>query len=261
MNIRTVAASNGIQWLTDSVQLILKNPAPFALMGLVVAVAGAIPILGSFALAAVGPALYGGIAWAAREQAQGRSAQFDHLARAFQQDGKIGPMLLLCLPGLVAGLAIGILVVGVVALMMAGAGMTAVTGSDAAVLSSLGVGGVLLLVLVLAVGLLVFALTFFAIPDLMFSHNDAFGAMKQSFKACMSNPGAVLLYVLVLLVAAVVVAVLLSVVSSILAQFLVSIVLVPLIGTSSYIAWKDVYGEVAADVPPPPPADGGGMVA
>ncbi len=263
MAIRNVPAGNGINWITEAIQLLLKNPAPFVLMGLVMAVAGIIPILGSLALAILGPALYGGIAWAARAQARGETARFEHIGQAFQQQGKIGPMLLLCLPGVVGGMLAGILVVIMVAIVMAGAGISAAADSTAALWASLGVGGLFVLLVVLALALVVFALTFFAIPDVMFARNDAFAAIKHSLRASLANVGALLLYLVVLVVAMLVLGVVLSMLSPILAQFLVSIVLAPVFGASMYLAWKDVYGETTAELAPPQAdsPDGGGIVA
>lgn len=263
MAIRNVPAGNGLTWITEAIQLLLKNPAPFVLMGLVMAVAGIIPILGSLALAILGPALYGGIAWAARAQARGETARFEQIGQAFQQEGKIGPMLLLCLPGVVGGMLAGILVVIMVAIMMAGAGISAAADSTAALWASLGVGGIFVLLVVVALALVVFALTFFAIPDVMFARNDAFAAIKQSLRASLANVGALLLYAVVLGLAMLVLVVVLSMLSPILAQFLVSIALAPVFGASMYLAWKDVYGETAAELAPPQAdsPDAGGIVA
>lgn len=266
MAIRNVPAGNGVTWITEAIQLILKNPGPFVLMGLVMAVAGVIPILGSLALAVLGPSLYGGIAWAAREQSRGGTAMFDQLFQAFREDGKIGPMLILCLPGVIGGVIVGILVVILIAVTMAGAGISAATDSTTALWASLGVGGLFALVIILALAIAVFALTFFAIPDVMFARNDAIAAIKQSARASMANIGALLVYLLILMVAMMLVVIVLSVISSILAQFLVSIALAPIVGVSMYLAWKDIYGERAAELAGDAagqiePKDDGGIVA
>lgn len=265
MAIRNVPAGNGITWITEGVALILKNPGPFVLMGLVIAVASVVPILGSLALAILGPALYGGIAWAAREQASGGTAQFDHFGQAFRQEGKIGPMLLLCLPGIICGVIAGILVVIFALIVAAGAGASAITDSPAALFASLGIGGLLLFVVIMAAALVVFALTFFAIPDTMFVRNDAFAAMKESLRASLANIGALVLYLVVILLAFFVLILVLSLISSLLAQFLLSIVMAPVVATSMYLAWKDVYGEPATELPPvettPEPPQDGGIVA
>lgn len=263
MSARKVSAGNGIGWLSAAVQLLLKNPAPFAMMGLVMAVAGIVPILGSLALGILGPALYGGIATAARTQSRDGSARFEQLFQVFQQEGKLGPMLVLCLPGIIGGVLAVVLLVILVAVVMAGAGVSSMTDSATALWGSLGIGGLVMMSLILVLAVVVFMLTFFAIPAVMFNRIDAIEAMRQSLRASLANLGALLLYLLALMLAALVLALLLSVLSSYLAQLLVSVLLFPVIGASMYLAWKDVFGETTEELPviEGDGADGGGMVA
>lgn len=262
MSIRTVPASRGIEWIVKAIQLILANPAPFALMGLIMAVIGVVPVLGSLALAILGPALYGGIVWAARAQRQGETARFEQLFQAFHEDGKLGPMLLLCLPGVIGGVVAALIIVIALVVVAAGAGVSAAADSSLALWTSLGLGGVFLLVVVLAMAVVMFSLTFFAIPDVMLARNDGFEAMKQSARASRINIGALLLYLLVIVLAMFVVAAVLGLVSSLLAQFVVAVVAAPVVGVSMYLAWRDVYGDVTQELPMiPEPPDGGGMVA
>jgi hypothetical protein len=56
MSIRNVPAARGFEWIARAIQLILKNPVPFLLMGLVVGVIYVIPILGSLVIGILGPA-------------------------------------------------------------------------------------------------------------------------------------------------------------------------------------------------------------
>src|SRR5688500_10043751 len=154
MSFQRVPAGRGLQWLTDAVQLILQNPLPFALMGLVVGVIALVPVLGSLALMVLGPALYGGIVYAAREQHAGRSADFQHLFQAFKEDGKLPKMLLLCLPGVVAGMLILVLGVVFVGGAMLGGGLSASAGASSTALgASFGVGLALFVLIALALGL------------------------------------------------------------------------------------------------------------
>lgn len=266
MSIRSVPAGNGITWITEAVRIVLKNPGPFVLMGLIFTVIAIVPILGSLALAIIGPALYAGIAWAARTQATGGSAEVGHLFQGFKEEGKIGPLLILCLPGIVIGMVLGVLMAILIGVAMAGAGISAATDSPAALIGSLGMGAFVLLIAGIAMMLVGVALTFFAVPDVMFARNDAFAAMKDSVRASLANIGALLLYLVVLVVAVIVVMGVLSLISGLLAQVLVSIAAAPLAGTSMYLAWKDIYGQPAEELPPvesapQPPQDGGGMVA
>ena len=261
MSIRTVSASNGVTWITEAIQLILKNPGPFVLMGLIFTVIGIVPILGSLALAIIGPTLYAGISWAARTQAMGENTEFGHLFQGFKQEGKVGPLLILCLPGIVLGVVLGILATILIVVTMAGAGFSAATDSPAALIGSLGAGAFVLLMVAVVLLVIGFALTFFAIPDVMFRHNDAFAAMKQSARACLANIGAVLMFLLVLVLAALITTLVLSLISGLLAQILVSIAMAPIAGASMYLAWKDVYDESELELPPIDNDEGGGIVA
>ena len=156
MSHHTVPAGNGLQWLTAGLTLTLKNPGPFALMGLLVAVIALVPVLGGLALILLAPALYGGIMFAAREQEAGRAVDFQQLFQAFREQGKLGKMILLCLPGIAAGIVIvvlGAILIGGAVMAVLGAG-----GSESALGAGAGVGALLFVVLALAIGLVSFAL-------------------------------------------------------------------------------------------------------
>lgn len=251
MSYQSVPAGNGLQWLTEAVQLILKNPAPFALMGLLVAVIAIVPILGGLALLVLAPALYGGIMYAAREQEAGRAVDFQQLFQAFREDGKLGKMILLCLPSIAAGIAIvvlGMVLFGGAILAAMGGG-----GSETAVGAGLGFGFLLFVPLALAVGLASFALTFFATPHVMLGSVETFDAMKTSLKACLANVGATLIFLVVLLGGALVVAMVLIWIP-LLGQLAVTTILVPIFCVASYIAWRQVYRhDITQELPPAPP--------
>lgn len=269
MSARNLPAGNGITWLTEAVNLVLKNPAAFFLMGLIVTVIGTLPILGSLVLMVISPALYGGIAWAARAQARGETAELAQLFQGFKEDGRIGPLLILCLPGVVAGFIAGVLIVIWVAVALAGAGVSAVLERPEALLGAAGTGAVLLGLVVVALMLVVFAVTFLAVPDVMFGERDAFVAMRRSLHGCRDNFGAMLVYLLVMVCAAILLMAILSMISSLLGQFVTSILITPIGGASMYLAWQDVLGEAVTkeapalpgNEPTDPPQDGGGMVA
>jgi uncharacterized membrane protein len=255
MNYRTVEAGRGVGWLTDAVALVLRNPAVFLVMALIVAVIGAVPVLGQLTLLVIGPALWGGFAWGLREQDAGREATVGHLFAAFTQPGKIGPMLLLCLPSIAAILVfvvLGFLLVGGALLTM---GVT--TTSPGSGMANAFSGGALLgVLLMLLVGLAVYGLIIFAIPRVMLEDAEPIAAMKDSLAASLANIVPLLIYGLVTGV--------------IFGVLLVLLFWIPILGwlawglafhavnaAALYVAWKDVYGaapdESAAWVPPPPP--------
>jgi hypothetical protein len=257
MAFQRVPAGRGLQWLTDAVQLVLQNPVPFALMGLVVGVIALVPLLGSLALLILGPALYGGVMYAAREQQAGRAADFQQLFQAFKEDGKLPKMLVLCLPGVVAGVVIVALAVMFIGGALLGGGLSASAGASSSALgTSLGVGTAVFVLVALAVGLASYALTFFATPRVMLEAAEPFDAMKDSLQACLANIGAVLVFVAILLGTVVLLSVLLSLIP-ILGQLLLMVALVPVASAASFFAWRDVYRQpITQELPPatPPPA-------
>lgn len=256
--MRTVAAGRGLQWIIEAAELSLRNPAMFWGMGAVVGLIAMLPIL-NFAMVVIAPALIGGIAYAAREQVAGRPVEFPYLFQAFRDSSRLGPMLLLCLPGIVAGVVVVVLIF----VFLGGAILAAFSGADGGIAAAGAIVGVVVIgVLALAIGAVVFALQFFAIPRVMFDGVEPFAAMRESLATSLANVGAVVLYALLMLVLVIAIT-LLSL--SILFVFppLVSLVsgtvAYTLGGLAIYRAYADVYGDavtssvVGAGSPPTPP--------
>jgi hypothetical protein len=254
MAFQKVPAGNGLQWITESVNLILKNPAPFALMGLVVGVISMIPILGGLALLVIGPALYGGIMFAAREEHAGRKADFQHLFQAFKQEGKLPKMLVLCLPGVIAVVILGVLGAVLLSGALLGAGVSGANGGDGTVaLAALGGGALLFGLIALVVGLACYALTFFATPRVMLESAEPMEAMKDSARAVLANIGAVLVYCGILLLAFIVLGAILSIIPLI-GQLILMVAITPLVSVAAYVAWRHVYrNDITQEIPPATP--------
>lgn len=252
MSFRKIEASSGMNWLTGAIGAVLRNPVEFLVMGLIVAAINLVPVLGGLFLALCGPALAGGIVFAAREQDQGRKPEIVHLFRAFQEPGRITPMLMLCLPALVGGFVI--LVFGFVFGLSALIGGTLMSstvhaGSDSHWLTALG-GGFLAFGLVAVVVLVaVYALQFFAIPRVMLDHAEPWDAMKDSLSACLANLGAFLLYAVVLMVVTGVLFVVLAIIP-LLGWLALFTVLAAVTGCAQYLAYRDVYATPADGAAP-----------
>lgn len=253
MNFGKVDAGHGLNWLTEAVGLVFKNPVAFLVMGVILAVINFIPILGGLALTICGPALLGGIVFAAREEAEGSKAEIPHLFRAFQEPGKIGPMLLLCLPTIVGGAVLLIcgFVFGLGALL--GGGLSAVNGGSGAGLGGAIGGGVFILLLVaVALMFLIYALQFFAVPRVMLDGIEPFTAMKESLSACLANLGAFLVFGIVLFVAFIVLAIVLMLIP-LLGWLALITVATPVFACAQYFAWRELYANAERRMPPPPP--------
>ena len=251
MTPRRVDPGQGIAWLSEAVQLLRRNPAPFALMGLVIGAVLLVPVLGALAMAVFGPALYGGIMFAAREQEAGRAADFQHLFAAFREPGKLGPMVMLCLPGILGGMLVLMLGVMLLGGALLAAGVGAATDAKALANVSFGFGGVLFLLLALAIGLVSYALVFFATPRVMLEGIEPITAMKESLAACQQNAGAVLVFIGCLLLAVFTLNILLAWIP-LLGHLAVTVVLVPVVSTALWLASRQVLGG-SGDAPPGPP--------
>lgn len=251
MSFGKVDAGNGLGWLTDAVRLVFKNPVAFLVMGLIMAVINFVPILGGLVLTICGPALLGGVVFAAREESEGRKAEIPHLFRAFQEPGKIGPMLLLCLPAIVGGAVLLIcgFVFGLGALISGG--LSAANGSSMG-MGALGGGVMILCLIAIVLMFLIYALQFFAVPRVMLEGVEPFAAMKESLSACLANIGAFLLFGIVLSVAFIVLALVLMIVPIIGWLALIAVATV-VFACAEYIAWRQIYAGTPNPIPPPAP--------
>ena len=258
MAFQKVPAGNGLQWITEAVNLIMKNPAPFLLMGLVLGVISMVPIIGGLALLILGPALYGGVMFAANEQQAGRKADFPQLFQAFKEEGKLPKMLMLCLPAVAAAVILAVLGAMLLGGAMLGAGMAASANSNAG-LAALGASAFVFFLLALAVGIVSYSLTFFATPRVMLEGAEPIEAMKDSARAVLANIGPVLVYIGVLLLAVLVVGGILSFIP-VIGPLAMMTVLTPVICVAAYLAWRQVHrDDITREIPPatppgPPPS-------
>lgn len=274
-DVRKVTASSGAEWLMGGFALLRRSPFGFgalgAIFGLVAAAlsfAGlaspALALVQQLAMMLAGPLLIGGLVWAAREVDQGRSASPGQLLRGVQ-DGKTGRLLATLLPQLAAGLAAVLLLfvlVGPAALQSLVEAAERAQGQanpDPALFADLPVGRLFLwLVLVVAIGIVAGFFTFTAIPDLMFSDTGAVAAMKRSFRTCIANLPALVLFFVLLVIAAVLLSIAVQVVGLVVravagehamllvVQVLLMAVLMPVVTGAMYLAWKQLIGETKA---------------
>jgi hypothetical protein len=249
MTARAVPAGNGVQWLTSAAQLVFKKPAAFLLMG----AALGFPIIGGLAMI-IFPVWFAGIMYAARKEDSGQKAEFPDLFQGFQQPGRVGPLLLLVLPGLALGIVLVIL-----AFVFVGAALFA-AGNQSGAGAAAGMGGIALVGLLALAGMFfVSLLMFFSISRVMFDGVDAFSAMKESLNACFKNIGGVILFFLVFFIPYVVAFMLLFWIPFI-GQWIVATLFFPVLAVGYYQAYKDVFGleqsmgsPLQAPEPPMPP--------
>ena len=248
MSHRIVEAGRGASWIREGFALVMKNPGVFAVMALILAVLEAIPLL-NLAMVVLGPALFGGFLYAMREQDQGRAPELQHLFAAFQIPGKIGPMMLLCLPGVAAMVGSAVVVFLWIGTAFMGYAVSGSKPESAAWALGFGVGGVLGFALIVAIAFSLYALLFYAVPRVMLDGQEPVAALKQSLAATRANIGAMLLFAGAFWLLSIVGFMVLSVVGS-LGRMLWGLAATALAAGSVYAGYKDVFG--AADAAPAP---------
>lgn len=276
-DVKKVPASAGAQWLLDGMANLRRAPLAFGFLGVVY---GAIALVvgqaatvnvGLFmalevVLVLLGPLLMGGFVWAARSVASGGPALPAHLLEGMH-GGRTGRLLATLLPN-VAALAV------CVALLFAMVGLGplleiaqaveragAQAAPDPSVFEGLPVGRLLLwFLLVIVIGIAASFFTFVAIPEVMFRDTGAFDAMRRSFRACVRNLPALLVFLVLTFIAIVVLYIVLSVVGLLVAavagqaamqivlQLLGSAVVMPALLSAIYFAWRQMLDGAGAPV-------------
>ena len=249
MNPHPVPAGNGVQWISSAITIVMGNPAVFVVMALIIAVLGAVPVINLIMLI-LGPALYGGIMYAAARQDRGETAEIGDLFAAFQQSGKIGPMILLCLPSLAA-----VVVLVVLGFVLFGGALLSVMGGHMSGVGAAALSGALLFIpLALLVALAVVALLFFAVPRVMLDGIEPLAACKESLATVFANFGAVALFVVVFFASFLVLALVLAFIP-LLGPLLLGLGSTLVATLGSYAAYREVFaGGVPAAASAPPPA-------
>ncbi len=277
--INKVPASAGAEWLLGGFALLRKAPLALGLLGVIwgvlsllgvqlMTVNASVGMLLQLVLGIVGPLLFAGLLWAVREVDEGRAAQSAHLFH-FVRSEQTGSVLATLLPQLAAVLVLGLLLVlmiGPAELQKLGEVMTTLQATaqaggqpDPELMRSLPVGRLFLWMLMLfAVVIAVSLFTFVAVPDIVFGGRGGFDAMRNSFRACLHNLSAMVVFYLLLFVALFAISFgvqLLSMTVQLVAgqtaaiwlsNLLMMGVLMPLLAGSVYHAWRQMLGATEA---------------
>ncbi|HET6631781.1 MAG TPA: BPSS1780 family membrane protein [Rhodanobacteraceae bacterium] len=257
MQLRHVRAGTGFHWIRQAFASVGKQPGTFLCMGLIVGLISCVPILGPLVVFILGPAMLGGIAWAARVSDRGGSARIGDLMHAFRDNARTNSMIALCLP------LFGALIVAVIILAVAIGGALVGKQIDPAGIDAMqllresGGAGVVALALVVVVMLVGESMVFFAIPRVILDGVPARTAMGESFRACRRNLGAWLLALLTLAMGCGLVSALLAHAGLQLLGSLVADTLYYAVGGPTlYHAWDAVFAPSAASGEPPDAAAG-----
>lgn len=278
MDVRKVRPGAGAEWLLGGFALLKRSPLGLGLLGAIFGVlAGAASIMATrstqlfavteLAMLLLGPLLVAGMVYAAREVDEGRTATPGQLLQGLRE-GKGSRLLATLLPQIGAALLIVLLVVVVIGphdlqqMVQALEKLQGQTNPDPELMRQIPAGRLLLLIvlaIVLGVGAGFF--TFLAVPDMMFTRHGAFAAMGRSFRACVNNVPALIVFYLLLMVAAVALLFAVNIVGlvvrllagdqamQVVMQVLLMATLMPVVTGAMYHAWKAMLGGGAAVVP------------
>jgi len=251
MSSTNIQVGDVIGWFKSGLSLTFKNPGAFIVMGLVFGVISIvlafIPVLGAIAMLVLAPVFYGGFIHAAREEDQGRKAEIGHLFVGFQQPGKIGPMMMLCLPSVAAGILAAIL------------GFVLIGGSIAAMAmggngGGMGIMGLVLFALIaFALGLGAAAMTYFAVPRVMLDGIEPIAAMKESLGVVLANIASILVGFIVIGLLFMIVGII-----PLLGALAIFLIGMPASLCAMYFGYRQAFGggsaaQVEAPTPPAPP--------
>ncbi|NJM10817.1 MAG: hypothetical protein HC889_01860 [Synechococcaceae cyanobacterium SM1_2_3] len=241
-----VEAGRGWGWIVEGWRLFAQAPGVWIVLLLIylaVSVAiSLIPVVGLLAHALLNPVLIGGLFYGAAVQARGEPLEVAHLFRGFQDQERMGPLIVLGAISVAGYLLIGLLIV-----VLIGGGLAAwfvldSSGMDASsqTLEILLIGAALLAgLIVLTIGALIAMALFYGVPLVMLAGQNAWPAAQDSIAACWINMLPLLVFGLVYLGLIMVAAIPLGF------GFLI---LFPVTVCAAYASYQEVFAEVRSTV-------------
>ena len=241
-----VEIGRGWGWLVDGWRLFLKAPGVWVLIMLVdlgiTIVLELIPFIGTLAFALLMPVLVGGMLYGAAALDRGEPLQVGHLFQGFKDQERMGPLVILGLFSLAAGV-----VLGVVILLFMGGGLLlgGVLDSTGAVVAPQALGGLfaglglLALLVILLIGFLIGMAFLYSIPLVMLGGQQPWPAVQDSVAACWINFLPLTVFSLILFVLTFIALIPLA---------LGLLVLGPVVVGAVYVSYQEVFGGATARV-------------
>jgi len=228
-----VLASQGWNWIADGWTLFKASPGLWIGMILVLIVIlfamALVPFAGTIAQSLLMPVFMGGLVLGCRAIDDGTGLQFNHLFEGFKT--RFGTLI-----AVGALYLAGFVVIMLVVLMIAGAGVVALMmggGEQPDAAQTGALMGLLLGVLIaLALSIPLVMAVWFAAPLVVFHELGAVEAMKQSFTGCLRNIVPFLVYGIIGFLLAIVASIPLG---------LGWLVLAPVLAASIYTGYRNIY--------------------
>ena len=240
---RTVAAGEGLEWITAAWRLFVEAPLMWIVMIVLYAVSfvvlAFVPVLGTLLGYFLYVVLAAGWLAGAHAVAQGEKLEIDHLFAGFKR--KTGPLLVLSAFYAVGSLAIMVLMVVFLAIGLGASGaIGAIMSGDTSQIAAIVGASLMTFMIALLIGLALLVPLLMALwfaPALVYFHDEApLDALRISLVACIKNWLPFLDYSVLMLV--------LFVIASI-PLMLGFLVVGPLAIISGYTSYRAVFTEVA----------------
>jgi len=241
-----VDAGRGWGWIVEGWQLFAKAPGIWIVILLIYlgisVVLSFIPFVGMLAHALLMPVLVGGMLYGAAALARGENLEIAHLFRGFQDQERLGPLVLLGLISLAGYVLIALVVIvfmGGGVILGASLDTTGAIVPPEAMGGFLAGAGLIALLIILVIGFLIVMVQFYGIPLVMLAGQNAWPAAQDSVAACWINMLPMLVFGLIYLVLAVAAAIPFG---------LGFLVLGPVTVCAVFASYQDVFGEAPARV-------------
>lgn len=246
MTVIRADAGRGWGWIVEGWRLFAQAPGIWIVILLIYlgisVVLSFVPFVGMLAHALLSPVLIGGMLYGAAALARGENLEIAHLFRGFQDQERMGPLVLL---GLIS--VASYVLIALVILVFVGGGLIVGVALDStgAVVPPEAMGGLLAgaglvaLLIILVIGFLIVMALFYGIPLVMLAGQNAWPAAQDSVAACWINMLPLLVFGLIYLVLAVV---------AIIPFGLGFLVLGPVTVCAIYASYRDVFGEAPSRV-------------
>lgn len=224
-----VSAGRGMGWISEGWALFKDNPGTWigmiAVYLVISLVLGMLPLV-NLLMALAGPVFMGGLMLGAHAAAQGDGVEFAHLFAGFREYfGKLVMVAVIYFAGII------VVIVGIGLFSGLGAGF--MMSGESAMSTGAGVTAMMLGVLVALLLIVPMAMAVWYAPALVVLNDQApLDAMKLSFRGCLKNFVAFLVFGVVLLVLAVLAAIPL---------FLGFLVLTPVMILATYTSYRDIF--------------------
>lgn len=239
MNAVRTTAGRGWGWIVEGWRSFAKAPGVWIVITLIYAVItfgfSLIPFVGTLANALLSPVLWGGLLYGAAALARGEPLQVGHLFQGFKDQDRLGPLVVLGLFSLAAGV---VMVLVLFVFMGGGLLMGGALDHAGAVIPPQSMGGVfagiglVTFLIILLISVLVGMAMLYGVPLVMLGGQHAWPAVQDSIAASWSNMLPLLIFGLIGLLLGIV---------AIIPLGLGFLVLVPVMIGAVYASYREVF--------------------